>query len=96
MTTAALTERISEPSQHFKSTIAKSTTTKSVITKSTMTGIFYLITVLTGGAVLLAQGRLGLGFDLIAAAFYVAVTVLFYRLSRLKDSRIFTKSSQRS
>jgi hypothetical protein len=61
-----------------------------------MTGIFYLVTVLTGGAVLLAQDRLGLVFDLIIVAFYIAVTVLFYRLSRSKDSRIFTKSSQRS
>jgi len=51
---------------------------------------------LTGGAVLLAQDRLGLVFDLIIVAFYIAVTVLFYRLSRSKDSRIFTKSSQRS
>jgi hypothetical protein len=86
MTTAALRERIAETSPPFKPTI----------TKSTMTGIFYLVTVLTGGAVLLAQDRLGLVFDLIIVAFYIAVTVLFYRLSRLKDSRIFTKSSQRS
>lgn len=86
MTTAASRERIAETSPHFKSTI----------TKSTITGIFYLITVLTGGAVLLAQGRLGFVFVLIAVAFYIAVTVLFYRLSRSKDSRIFTKSSQRS
>jgi hypothetical protein len=84
--TAALRERIAETSPHFKPTI----------TKSTMTGIFYLVTVLTGGAVLLAQDRLGLVFDLIIVAFYIAVTVLFYRLSRSKDSRIFTKSSQRS
>jgi hypothetical protein len=91
MTTAALRERIAETSPHFKSTI-----TKSAITKSTITGIFYLITVLTGGAVLLAQGRLGLAFDVIVAAFYIAVTALFYQLSRSKDSGTFTKSSQRS
>jgi hypothetical protein len=91
MTTAASRERIAETSPRFKSTI-----TKSMTTKSTITGIFYLITVLTGGAVLLAQGRLGLVFDLIAAAFYVAVTALFHQLSSSKDSRTFTKSSQRS
>jgi hypothetical protein len=67
MSTAAFKGRIAEASPHFKSRI---------------TGIFYLVTILTGGIVLLGQGRLGLGFDVIVVAFYIAVTVLFYRLSR--------------
>jgi hypothetical protein len=81
MNTSALKGRMAETSPHFNSGI---------------TGIFYLITVMTGAAVLLAQGSLGLVFDLIAAVFYIAVTALFYRLSRTRDSRSFTKSSQRS
>jgi hypothetical protein len=50
--------------------------------KARITAIFYLLTILAGGAVLLVQGRLGSGFDLIVAACYVAVTALFYQLSR--------------
>jgi hypothetical protein len=70
MSTAELKERTAEASPRFKSRI---------------TGVFYLVTILMGGAVLLAQGRLGFGFDLIVGAFYIAVTALFYQLSRLKD-----------
>jgi hypothetical protein len=67
MSTAELKERIAEASPRLKSGI---------------TGIFYLVTILTGGAVLFMQGRLSLGFVLIVAACYVAVTALFYLLSR--------------
>jgi hypothetical protein len=50
--------------------------------KARITGSFYLVTILMGGVVLFAQGRLGLGFDLIASACYIAVTALFYELNR--------------
>jgi hypothetical protein len=50
--------------------------------KAGVTGLFYLVTVLTGGAVLFAHGKLGFVFDLIAAACYIGVSALFYELSR--------------
>ena len=60
-------ERITEASPRFKASI---------------TVVFYLVTILTGGVVLFVQGRLGLVVGLIAAACYIGVTGLFYRLSR--------------
>ena len=59
--------RITEASPRFQSRIA---------------AVFYLVTILMGGVVLFMQGRLGLVVDLIATACYIAVTALFYRLSR--------------
>ncbi len=50
--------------------------------KSRIAAVFYLVTILMGGVVLFMQGRLGLVVDLIATACYIAVTALFYRLSR--------------
>jgi hypothetical protein len=67
MNTAEMKERIAEASPRFKVRI---------------TGVFYLVTILTGGVVLFAHGRLGLVFDLMACAFYIAVTALFNDLSR--------------
>ena len=67
MSTAEMKERIGEASPHFKDRIA---------------GVFYLVTILTGGVVLFVHGRVGLVVDLIATACYIAVTALFYRLSR--------------
>lgn len=67
MNTAEMKQQIGEASPRFKDRIA---------------GVFYLITILTGGVVLFAQGRLGLAVDLVASACYIAVTALFYRLSR--------------
>jgi len=67
MSTVELKERNAEASPRFKDRI---------------TGMFYLVTILTGGSVLLVQGRLGMVFDLIVAVCYVAVTALFYQLSR--------------
>lgn len=67
MSTTGMKQRIAAVSPRFKSRI---------------TGVFYLVTILTGGGVLLVQGRLGLGFDLIVTACYAAVTALFYQLSR--------------
>ena len=62
-----MNRRIGEASPSFQSRIAAA---------------FYLVTILMGGVVLFMQGRLGLVVDLIATACYIAVTVLFYRLSR--------------
>ncbi len=67
MNTTEMKERIAEASPRFQARIA---------------GLFYLVTILTGGVVLFVQGRLGLVFDLVASACYIAVTALFYRLSR--------------
>jgi hypothetical protein len=67
MSTTGLKQRIAEASPRFKARI---------------TAIFYLVTLLAGGAVLSFHGQLGLGFDLITAVCYIAVTALFYELSR--------------
>jgi len=67
MNTAETKERMAEASPRFKARI---------------TGVFYLVTILTGLVVLFAHSRLGLGFDLIAAACYIAVTALFYHLTQ--------------
>ena len=67
MSTTGMKQRIAEASPRFKARI---------------TAIFYLVTMLAGGLVLSFHDRLGLGFDLITAACYIAVTALFYELSR--------------
>jgi hypothetical protein len=67
MSTVELKQRSAQASPQFKDRI---------------TGMFYLVTILTGGTVLLVQGRLGLVFELVVAVCYVAVTALFYQLSR--------------
>ncbi len=50
--------------------------------KARIVGVFYLVTILTGGIVLFVHGRLGLIVDFIAAACYIAVTALFYHISQ--------------
>jgi hypothetical protein len=67
MSTAELQERIAVASPRFKARI---------------TAVFYLVTILAGGVLLFVHGRLGLVFDLIAAGGYIAVTALFYELTR--------------
>jgi hypothetical protein len=67
MNTAEMKERIGEASPRFQARIA---------------AVFYLVTILMGGVVLFMQGRLGLVVNLIATACYIAVTALFYHLSR--------------
>ena len=67
MNTIEMKDRIAEASPRFKARI---------------TAVFYLVTILTGLLVLFAHSRLGLVVDLVASVFYVAVTVLFYELSR--------------
>jgi nitrogen fixation/metabolism regulation signal transduction histidine kinase len=67
MSTAITKERVGKTSSRLKSRI---------------TGAFYLVSIASGIVVLFAHGRLGLALDFIAAACYVAVTVLFYEFSR--------------
>ncbi len=50
--------------------------------RARITAAFYLLTILLGGLVLLVHGRLALAVDLIATACYIAVTAVFYDLSR--------------
>jgi hypothetical protein len=67
MSTTEVRKRIADASPRFKARI---------------TAVFYLVTILAGGLVLTFHGKLGLGFDLITAVCYIAVTALFYELSR--------------
>jgi hypothetical protein len=67
MNTAEMKERIAESSPRFKSAI---------------TGVFYLVTIVMGGVVFFLHGRMGMALDVIATTVYIAVTALFYDLSR--------------
>ena len=50
-------------------------------------GAYYLLTILVGAFVLFFHGKLALTADLIATAFYIAITILFYDLSRPANRR---------
>jgi hypothetical protein len=50
--------------------------------KDRITAVFYLVTIVTGLVVLFGHGRMGLVFDLVAAVCYLAITALFYEVSR--------------
>lgn len=50
--------------------------------KARMVIVFYLFTFLTGGFFLFVGGKLGFVVDLTATASYIAVTFLFYALSK--------------
>lgn len=67
MSTSEVKQRMAEASPRFKARI---------------TAVFYLVIILAGGAVLSFHEKLGVGFDLITAVCYIAVTALFYELSR--------------
>ena len=67
MSTAVMTERNAEASPRFRARI---------------TAAFYLLTILMGGLVLFVHGKWALLVDLIATTGYVAVTALFYDLSK--------------
>ena len=67
MSTAEITRRIVEASPRFKARIAVA---------------FYLLTILAGIIVLFLGGSLGLVVDVVATAFYIGVTALFYVLTR--------------
>jgi len=44
--------------------------------------LYYLLTILLGGFVLFFHGRVALTADVIATVFYLALTALFYDLSK--------------
>ena len=67
MSTAEITRRIAGSSPRFKARIAVA---------------FYLLTILAGVIVLFLGGRLGLVVDVVATAFYIGMTALFYVLTR--------------
>lgn len=67
MSTTEITRRIAEASPRFKARIAV---------------VFYLLTILTGVAVFFLGGKLGFVVDVIAAVFYIAITALFYVLTK--------------
>jgi len=71
MSTAVMVERIAKASPRRKARIA---------------GAFYLLTVRTGGFVLLVRGRLGFADILIATACYIVVTLLFCYISKPRSA----------
>jgi len=73
MSTAVMTEQITEASPRFKARIA---------------GVFYLLTFLTGGFALFVRGRLGSAAGLIAGGCYIAVTLLFYYMFKPVNKRL--------
>ncbi|MFZ0201577.1 MAG: hypothetical protein WB523_19800 [Candidatus Sulfotelmatobacter sp.] len=50
--------------------------------RARITAAFYLLTILMGGLVLFVHGRWTLPVDLIATSCYIALTALFYDLSK--------------
>ena len=67
MSTAEITRRIAQASPRFQARIAV---------------VFYLLTILAGAIVFFLGGKLGFVVDAIATVFYVAVTILFYAVTR--------------
>jgi hypothetical protein len=50
-------------------------------------GVYYLLTLLTGTFVLFSHGRPALAIDVALTFFYLALTVVFYALSKQIKSR---------
>ena len=67
MSTAEITRRIAQASPRFQARIAV---------------VFYLLTILAGAIVFFLGGKLGFVVDAIATVFYVALTLLFYALTK--------------
>ena len=67
MSTSSTTQQVPEASSSLKSGMVLG---------------FYLLTFLIGGLFLLVGGRFGFVVDLTASVFYIAVTVLFYEVSK--------------
>jgi small basic protein len=72
MSTAEITRRIAQVSPRFQARIAV---------------VFYLFTILTGALVFFFGSKLGFVADAIATVFYVAVTLLFYALTKGSKGR---------
>ena len=62
----------------------ESTAQSAARLKTTFVLSYYLLTILTGIVILFMHGRLAFAADLLAAAFYLAMTILLYGLSRPK------------
>lgn len=73
MSTAVMTERVTETSPNVKARIA---------------GVFYLLCFVTGITAIFSRGTLGLVAGLIAGACYVAVTLLFYYIFKPVNWRL--------
>jgi hypothetical protein len=73
MSTAVMTERITETSPSLKARIA---------------GFFYLLCFVTGISAIFVRGRLGLVAGLTAGACYIAVTLLFYYIFKPVSRRL--------
>lgn len=67
MTTAVFTKWLAETSPRQRNKVV---------------AVYYLLTILTGVFVLFFHGHLALAADLVVAGFYLAVTALFYGLSK--------------
>jgi hypothetical protein len=67
MNPAVMKERTAEASSALEATIAC---------------VYYLLTIVMGVVILYFGGRLGFVVDVIASAFYLAVTALFYALTK--------------
>jgi hypothetical protein len=72
MSSIFTTQEISQPSADLRAAGLKARTV----------GIFYVLTFLAGGLFLFAGGRMDPVVDLTAAVLYIAVTVLFYTITK--------------
>ena len=55
--------------------------------RARVVGVYYLLTILIGVFVLFFHGRRAFTADIIATVFYVAVTALFYDLSKALNGK---------
>ena len=67
MSTAEITRRFAQASPRFQAGIAVA---------------FYLLTILTGAIVFFLGCKLGFAVDAIASVFYIALTALFYLVTK--------------
>lgn len=74
MSNAEMMERIAKTAPRFKAGFVV---------------IYYLLTIVTGSLLLFFHGRLAFAADLTASVFYLAVTALFYDLSKPVNRSLF-------